>query len=195
MRRPGPTTIVRPLMWRAVPLVVALGFAACGHNVGDSCKSNVDCSPLGDRFCDTAPPGGYCTIENCDINTCPSEAVCIRFFTPLQNEPCHPRTATSPLEQADCPYPDERCVCDNSVNGQCVSVDTDDPPGQQRLFGHCAPSSTERRWCQKKCSNRGDCRDGYRCVETGSGGAEAVPTFDLGTGKPAKFCAPDPASS
>lgn len=175
-------------MYRVL-LLLALGLAACGHSVGDSCKANVDCSPLGDRFCDTAPPGGYCTIEGCDINTCPSEAVCVRFFTPLQNQPCHPQGGL--LGQADCLDADDRCVCDNSVGGRCVSTD----PATGEPLGHCAPGSTERRWCQKKCSNRGDCRSGYRCFETGSGGAEAVPSFDRGLGKPAKFCAPDSASS
>jgi hypothetical protein len=176
-------------MWRAVSLVATLWLAACGHNVGDSCKNNVDCSPLGDRFCDTAPPGGYCTIENCDIDTCPSEAVCVRFFSPLMNEPCHP-PEVGLLAQNDCTYPDERCVCQDSVNGKCASKDPKDP---DKFYGHCAPSSTERRWCQKKCSNSGDCREGYGCFETGSGGAESIPTFDMGSGKPAKFCAPKPS--
>lgn len=180
-------TIVRPLMWRAAPLVAILWIAGCGHNIGDSCTTNVDCSPLGDRFCDTAPPGGYCTIENCDATSCPGGSVCIRFFTPIVSEKCHPPADGSSLGQADCPRIDERCVCDTSVNGQCVSTD---PDANNQPLGHCAPTSTERRWCQESCSHDSDCRTGYRCFETGTLGAEPVPTFEMGTGQPAKFCAP-----
>src|SRR5512135_913112 len=107
-------------MWRAVPLVAALWIAGCGNNIGDSCTTNIDCSPFGDRFCDTAEPAGYCTIEDCDVTTCPGNAVCIRFFTPIADEPCHPMKDNSTLGQADCARIDERCVCDNSVNGECV---------------------------------------------------------------------------
>ena len=52
---PRPTTIVRPLMWR-FPLVALLLVAGCGAKIGDSCRTNIDCSPLGDRFCDLASP-------------------------------------------------------------------------------------------------------------------------------------------
>src|SRR5262245_47245209 len=67
--------------------------SGCGHKVGDPCKANVDCSALGDRFCDVAAPGGYCTIEGCDVrmnekgeivDSCQnvaSESICVRFFT------------------------------------------------------------------------------------------------------------------
>src|SRR4051812_36642707 len=56
---------------RAAACLVLAGLgtlvSGCGHKVGDSCKANVDCSALGDRFCDVAAPGGYCTIEGCDV--------------------------------------------------------------------------------------------------------------------------------
>ena len=38
-----------------------------------------DCSINGDRVCDTARPGGACTIFGCDSNTCPDDAICVRF--------------------------------------------------------------------------------------------------------------------
>ena len=47
MRPYRPTSIVRPLMWR-FPLVAILLVAGCGAKIGDACKSNIDCSPLGD---------------------------------------------------------------------------------------------------------------------------------------------------
>jgi hypothetical protein len=162
----------------AAALIVSLFGLGCGHNIGDSCKTNVDCSPLGDRFCDTAPPNGYCTMEGCDVSTCPSEAVCIRFFTPILNRPCTFDTA-QPGSRSNCAV-DERCLkCDPTVTGSgCQSS------------GLCAPESSERRWCQLKCSHDSDCRDGYVCRSTGTFGAEPVPTLDMSVGVPASFCAP-----
>jgi hypothetical protein len=175
-----PTTIVRPLMWR-LPLVAALFVAGCGAKIGDSCKSNIDCSPLGDRFCDTAPTSGYCTKEDCGPTSCPSEAVCIRFFTPLQDEVCV-YDSTIPFSRSTCGDVDDRCVCDQSdENNNCIDNN-----------GHCAPSSTERHWCERSCSTDSDCRDGYECRRTGTYGAEPLPSFSNGFGTPAMFCAPKP---
>lgn len=158
----------------AALIALFAALAGCGHNVGDPCSVNIDCSIAGDRFCDTSEPGGYCTIDGCDLNTCPSEATCVRFFTPVQDEPC----------QFGKPYPDngcrvdERCLCDNSQSGMCVNNEA-----------HCAPDASEHRWCQLKCGSDSDCRSGYECRETGTLGAEPVPAPDGGT-MPAKFCAP-----
>jgi hypothetical protein len=177
------TIIVRPLMWR-VPLVALLLVAGCGRKIGDSCQTNIDCSPLGDRFCDLASLNGYCTKEDCTTGSCPSEATCIRFFTPVQDEVCHTDPATEPIpfSRADCPNADDRCVCDV----------TDDDGTCENNLGHCAPSSTERHWCEANCSSDSDCRDGYECRRTGTFGAEPLPAFNNGTGTPAKFCAPKP---
>jgi hypothetical protein len=167
------------MMWR-LPLIAALLVAGCGAKIGDACKTNIDCSPLGDRFCDTAPPNGYCTQEDCGLTSCPSEAACIRFFTALADEPCT-FDPNVPFSQATCASPDERCVCDVSDNGTCTNN-----------AGHCAPSATERHWCMRKCSNDGDCREGYECRQTGTFGAEPIPTFSSPQGDPTKFCAPKP---
>ncbi|MFZ5889731.1 MAG: hypothetical protein ACOY0T_01570 [Myxococcota bacterium] len=59
--------------------VVALFAVACGRNIGDDCKTSVDCSQGGERLCDITQPGGYCTIFNCEPNSCPSEAACVVF--------------------------------------------------------------------------------------------------------------------
>ena len=185
MHAPRPTTIVRPLMWR-LPLVAVLLVAGCGAKIGDSCRTNIDCSPLGDRFCDTAPTNGYCTKEDCGPTSCPSEAVCIRFFTPLADETCT-FDPTIPFSQADCPEVDDRCVCDVS--------DPNAPDPHNNCVhnqGHCAPSSTERHWCELACSSNSDCRDGYECRLTGTYGAEPLPAFNNGYGTAAKFCAPKP---
>jgi hypothetical protein len=34
----------------------------------------------GDRLCDIASPGGYCTVANCDQDSCPDDAVCVEYF-------------------------------------------------------------------------------------------------------------------
>jgi hypothetical protein len=162
---------------RALLVAAAVSVVGCGHNVGDDCHTNVDCSPAGDRFCDTSAPGGYCTVDGCDVNTCPDEAVCIRFLTPLLDEACTFDPA-HPNSRADCPHPDDRCVCDLTINKMCVGS------------AHCAPESTERRWCQLKCSSNSDCRTAYECRSTGTLGAEPVPTLTNPLGTPAKFCAP-----
>ncbi len=156
----------------------AIGVTGCGHNIGDGCTANVDCSPVGDRFCDTAEPGGYCSVEGCDNGTCPDNSVCVRFFTPVANEPCMFGLPTSGCRI------DERCLCDRSLaDGSCPAS----------APAHCAPESSERRWCQAPCSSNGDCRPGYECRQTGTLGAEPVPIGDdagVITAAPVKFCAP-----
>jgi hypothetical protein len=165
--------------------LTALLIAGCGHHIGDSCNLNVDCDPTGLRFCDTSSVGGYCTIDGCDVGTCPSEAVCVRFFTQIPNEPCF---STLPFPDNGCRV-DERCVCDQSVMGVCNPGPVGDN-GQPGPDGHCAPESSERRWCMLGCGKDGDCRTGYMCRQTGTLGSEPVPSIDMGAGTPASFCAP-----
>jgi hypothetical protein len=59
----------------------ALAFlaAGCPPAIGDSCGSSIDCSVNGDRLCDQSAPAGYCTVEACEADTCPEDAVCVRF--------------------------------------------------------------------------------------------------------------------
>jgi hypothetical protein len=155
-----------------VLFVGGLALSACGHQIGDSCSVNTDCSTAGDRFCDTSAPGGYCTVEGCDETNCPSDSVCIRFFTQVLSEPCQCRR-DGIITQGSC-QTGYRCVCD--------------APGD--TAAHCAPDSSERRWCQKTCSDDSDCRGNYQCRSTGTLGAESVPTLDMLSGKVEKFCAP-----
>jgi hypothetical protein len=54
--------------------VLALG---CGASVGDSCEKSIDCGT--ELKCDLFQPGGYCTKASCEVNGCPSEAVCVTF--------------------------------------------------------------------------------------------------------------------
>ncbi len=163
-------------MSRLAPLVLlsfVLAAFGCSHAIGDSCGNNVDCSVAGDRFCDTAPPGGYCTVEGCDVDTCPGDSVCIRFYTLLETVPC----TYDPLAPRGTCAPDQRCVCD-------ASADVSGCAGP----AHCAPENSERRWCMKRCGDNGDCRNQYECRSTGTLGAEPVPSLAKPQGESAKFC-------
>ncbi len=178
----------RRIALAATTLVVAL--AGCGHFIGDPCNSNVDCSPAGDRFCDKSALGGYCTIEGCDVNTCPDFEPCIRFFTPVCTNVCDP---TQPQSCAA----DSRCIADVDVDGGLSSRCSMPDGGASSPIGHCAPETSERRWCQHHCANDGDCRPGFVCRSTVNGGtptapvlpgAFAVPTVNNPEGDPASFC-------
>jgi hypothetical protein len=59
--------------------VIALAFGACAPEIGDDCKTALDCSSQGSRLCDRTQPGGYCTIKGCEDGTCPEESVCVKF--------------------------------------------------------------------------------------------------------------------
>jgi len=175
--------------FRHVSLALLVGFAAagallggCGKEIGDSCSLASDCSPNGDRICQcsncsgTDPTGdsknGYCTVQGCDYGTCPSEAVCVRFFTgSFDNKPCTQQTASD-----DC-----------SVDELCS------------LAGNCVPRSSEVRYCMKTCDSGGDCRedDGYECRNLAlmmQHGGEPVPAPDtaLDPNHLQKFCAAKP---
>jgi hypothetical protein len=82
MKRPV-HRLPRVARWTLAWLVatVALG-GGCSHEIGDDCRSSVDCDPNGTRSCDLSQPGGYCTVVGCDAVAapCPSGATCIRTF-------------------------------------------------------------------------------------------------------------------
>jgi len=65
--------------WLALFVMVPLSLAGCAAEIGDSCVLSTDCSETGDRICDKTQPNGYCTIVNCEPDTCPGEAACIGF--------------------------------------------------------------------------------------------------------------------
>ncbi|MDX2089226.1 MAG: hypothetical protein SFX73_15325 [Kofleriaceae bacterium] len=151
-----------------ITLVLALA-AGCGQEIGDSCVISSDCSPNGDRFCDSLLKDGYCTVLGCDYNTCPEEAVCIRFFSGgFTNKPCTQETVAQ-----DCSL-DELCALD----------------------GLCVTRKSEQRNCMRECESNDDCRDGYECRDEAlmiEHGGEPV----LGPGVSldqtnVKFCAPAP---
>lgn len=66
-------------MDRRLPWLLALVLLGCTPEIGDECVIATDCSSRGDRICDTAQPGGYCTLRDCVGNSCPDEAACVLF--------------------------------------------------------------------------------------------------------------------
>jgi len=148
---------------------LALGVPACTHHIGDSCNSNVECSPLGDRFCDLSSPGGYCTVEGCDATSCPDDAVCVSFYSlqrataacdvrRVPRSDCRGGNGCCEPGTPGCCRLGERCLCD--VEG-CTQ-------------GFCGSETSERRWCMHACDDQGGCREGYQCYPTNQGGAIAV---------------------
>jgi hypothetical protein len=173
-------------------LLLAVAVGACGKEIGDACVLASDCSPNGDRPCDTASLGGYCTIQGCDYNTCPDEAVCVRFFTAsfasavCDRDPANPEV---PGAAKTCSA-DELCAL--TVRRDAAGAPTD-------RVGLCAPRAAEVRFCMRKCDSTSDCRDGYACrtaeLMARDGGepvrnpADGVVPDDQLT----RFCAVDPA--
>lgn len=119
-------TTVPPLMQRGSPLarILFLSFlalAGCQPKIGDECVTDLDCSQIGDRTCDTTQPGGYCTQVDCDPTSCPEEeSSCVAFNnTPSIVGACNTPDRVSPFrrtfcmqtctEDKDC-RPDYECV-------------------------------------------------------------------------------------
>lgn len=71
----APALIMRLAIVLMLPALVAAG---CKDHIGDSCGSSTDCSVTGERQCDLAQPGGYCTVFACDPDTCP-EGACVEW--------------------------------------------------------------------------------------------------------------------
>jgi hypothetical protein len=168
-------------------LAVLAAFGACGKEIGDACVIATDCDPNGVRICDPDPSSvdGYCTIQGCDVDTCPGEAVCVRFFSgSFSNKECN--YSAGGVDGAGAP----QC----SLDELCA------------LDGHCVARSSEVRFCMRKCGSDGDCRgdsndDGkvdYECRNIDrmiEHGGEPV----LGPGvvvddRSPKFCASAPGS-
>lgn len=67
-------------------LPLAAVLLGCPPKIGKSCSLSTDCSQLGDRLCDTTQPDGYCTVFNCEPDSCP-EAICVAF-SPTLDQAC-----------------------------------------------------------------------------------------------------------
>jgi hypothetical protein len=97
---------------------------ACGHKIGDECKTSVDCSQGGERLCDITQPGGYCTVFNCEPGTCPEEAACIAYGASLSIAPaCRDPNQLSRIERAFCML---NCSSNSDCRSGYVCVDLND---------------------------------------------------------------------
>jgi hypothetical protein len=183
-------------------VALALTAGACGHDIGDDCKTSVDCDPNGTRSCDISQPGGYCTIAGCDETSCPSGSTCVRYF-PVSLLPARSSAATSvmmcdptgapgacPAGQicsssgscAECDAAREDVTCDGLAHqNQCLADEV------CLEVGLCAKQTFEQRECAKSCASNGDCRSGYDCRKAGEKGSMVLATNPLAT---TSFCAP-----
>ncbi len=182
----------------AASFIFLLGSVGCSNEIGDSCSTNVDCSVTGDRICVLLNSGGYCTVEGCDISSCPDEATCIRFFSSTYlTIPCNPVTedaADLSLKPAKACTAEDKdlsqcCTDSDKLNNKCQ---TNDCTSDETCLtsGFCALRTQERRFCMKTCEDNADCRDDQECRSTGTRGAEAVPNPDAPGFYQTKFCAP-----
>lgn len=87
-----------------VAVVAALlGVIACQPLIGDPCQTTADCTDGTDRICDATQPGGYCTVFNCEPDTCPEEAACVAFrAAPAAVPECNDTQETARLQRSFC---------------------------------------------------------------------------------------------
>jgi len=128
--------------------VLALALAGCAPKIGDKCKNSGDCSLDGTRICDTAQPGGYCTIQGCDPDSCPGGSVCVEW----RYDP--PRTAQT--------YCMRTCRSDSACRSDYSCVTTENPALRSLIDGTCLARvidlefSTEERSEVKFCAATGN---------------------------------------
>lgn len=167
-------------------------IAACKAKIGDACRRSTDCSIRGDRTCDLSHqvdgagnelPGtkGECTIEGCGADSCPKEAECVKVY------------GSDFLTVACDPAREDRAV-EVEVDGEPIvypPLDNCDAREVCLPEGLCADEITARTSCRRRCSDDGDCRDGYECIRTGTRGVYGAPDLDHPGDIPEfKICAP-----
>ncbi|HEX4341677.1 MAG TPA: hypothetical protein VH062_37465 [Polyangiaceae bacterium] len=112
MRLPGSLST-----WLIALSALVLG---CQPNIGDSCKLHTDCDATGNRLCEPNLPGGYCTIFNCEPDSCPGEAACVAFGIAPSTKPECAVTQQQRLERTYCMA---RCSRDSSCRSGYACVD------------------------------------------------------------------------
>lgn len=115
--------------------VLVLAPAGCARRIGDGCTLDTDCSINNDRRCDLSQQGGYCTIAECDRNSCPDDALCMEFFADVAR-----RTRRF-------------CVAPCNVDGDCRSGYKCMSPDVQGLFGTC-PANASAAGCTRLLDDR-----------------------------------------
>jgi len=164
-----------------IALTALLSVAGCGDSIGDPCSLSSECSSRGDRFCDVNSPGGYCTVFGCDHDTCPEEAICVRFFSVAEtNLACDSQTEDCDPDNAACTSATDDCTADELCT----------------LSGSCVPRTAESRFCMLRCGGIDECREQYECRDEALmrvHGGEPVPIPGEGLSDDLEaFCAPAP---
>jgi hypothetical protein len=117
---------------------LVLAPMGCARRIGDGCALDTDCSINNDRRCDTSQPGGYCTVAECDRNSCPDDALCVEFF-------------------ADTPRRARRfCMSPCSTDGDCRSGYRCEQPTANvtGLFVTCPPGTDPESGCTRLVDDR-----------------------------------------
>ncbi len=102
-----------------VGLVMCLSALGCSPQIGDKCTTSTDCSLRGDRQCDSTQPDGYCTVFNCEPDTCPEEAQCVAFNETLDPSCTDPRQFPRFMRT----FCLRRCESDGDCRGGYVCAD------------------------------------------------------------------------
>ncbi len=103
-------------------LVPGVLIVSCTPNIGNHCQLSTDCSQLGDRLCDTTQPEGYCTVFNCEPDSCPN-SICVAFDPTLDPACGNAQSGRYPrFERSFCLAP---CSQDSDCRGsyECVNLD------------------------------------------------------------------------
>lgn len=115
-----------PRLLSLLPLFALAGLhVACQPNIGDDCRTSIDCSPAGDRLCDVTQPGGYCTQFNCEPGTCPDDANCVAFDEQLSvQKGCQDANGFTRYTRSYCM---EICENDEDCRAEYVCADLKQP--------------------------------------------------------------------
>ncbi len=170
----------------------------CQPGIGDDCESSADCSASGDRLCDITQPGGYCTIFNCEPDTCPEDAVCVLFSANSSTVPgCEQPYGTSPYQRSFCMKTCEEdgdcrnhyscidvdapgnpwgaVVVDGGENGRiCVVPYSASPPPDDRSGDVCSGAQGEFEYPPDGGTSPGGAGSGGEAGEAGAGGASGA---------------------
>ena len=95
----SPSSRLAKLALYVAGAALALG---CTPKIGDECTVSTNCSVSGDRLCDITQPNGYCTVFNCEPDTCPEASECINFGTSSSVDLCTPSQGISPHQRSFC---------------------------------------------------------------------------------------------
>ncbi len=122
----------RTMLGCAMMAMTLVAGSGCNAIIGDACTTNIDCSEDGNRVCDRTQPGGYCTILDCEADSCPTEAVCVQFFDGVHSRNYCMRQCKN---NADCDR--ERYECVDPEDGLSTILDA---PASS-YSGYCAPKT------------------------------------------------------